>query len=50
MGRILRIMIDCHMGCPLPPDLPLAKMIDEGFRGFIICTFDLQLQTMTGVE
>jgi hypothetical protein len=41
MGRIFRVMIDCHMRRPLPPDLPLAKMIDEGFRGFIIRTLDL---------
>ena len=40
MGRVLRIMIDCHMGGSLPPDLSLAKMIDEGFWRFIICTLD----------
>jgi hypothetical protein len=50
MGRVLRIMMDSHMRRPLPPDLSLAKMIDEGLRGFIVCTFDLQLQTVTGGE
>ena len=48
MGRIFRIVMDCHMGCPLSPDLPLANMIDEGFRGFIIRPLNLQLQAMTG--
>jgi hypothetical protein len=41
MGRIFRVMMDCHIRRPLPPDLPLAEMIDEGFRSFIIRTSDL---------
>jgi hypothetical protein len=48
MGRIFRIVIDGYVGHPLPPDLPPAEMIDEGFRSFVIRTVDLQLQTVTG--
>ena len=39
-GKLL-IVIYSHMGCLLPPDLPSAKMINEGFWCFIIDALDL---------
>ncbi len=48
MGRIFRIVINGYPGRPLPPDLPLAEMIDKSLRGFVVRPLDLQLQAVTG--
>ena len=50
MRRIFCVVVDSHVGRPLPLHLALTNMFDEYFGGLVIGAFDFELQPMPRLE
>ena len=50
MRRVVRIVVYGDMGRLLSPDLAQTKILNKGFGGFVVDTFDLQLEAVARRE